>query len=62
MTREKGLGIAVLPTSVFFSIEYRSLKLLFDESRSDAILKKVEGSYGVHLRNKMSSEEKIIVE
>ena len=60
-TREKSLGIAVLPRSVFFSIDYRSWKLFFDESQSDEILKKLEGSYGVHLWNKMSSEEKIIV-
>jgi lactosylceramide 4-alpha-galactosyltransferase len=46
---------------VFFSIDYRSWKLFFDESRRDEVLKKVEGSYGVHLRNKMSSQEKIIV-
>jgi len=60
-TREKCSGIAVLPPSVFFSIDYRSWKLSFNESQSDEILKKVEGSYGVHLWNKLSSEEKIIV-
>jgi len=61
-TREKCVGIAVLPPTVFFNIDYRSWKLFFDESRSDEVLKKVEGNYGVHLWNKMSSEEKIIVE
>jgi hypothetical protein len=60
-TREKCSGIAVLPPSVFFSIPYTSWKLFFDESRSDEVLKKVEGSYGVHIWNKLSSEKKIIV-
>ena len=41
-TREKGLGIAVLPASVFFSIDYRSLKVLFDEARSDEIVNGVK--------------------
>jgi lactosylceramide 4-alpha-galactosyltransferase len=60
-TREQCLGITVLPPSVFFSIDYKSWELLFDESRSDEILKKVEDSYGVHLWNKFSSQKKIIV-
>jgi hypothetical protein len=46
---------------VFYSIDYKSWKLFFDESQSDEVLKKVEGSYGVHVWNKMISEEKIIV-
>jgi lactosylceramide 4-alpha-galactosyltransferase len=46
---------------VFFSIDYRSWKLFFNESQSDEVLKKAEGSYGVHVWNKLSSEEKIIV-
>jgi lactosylceramide 4-alpha-galactosyltransferase len=60
-TREKCSGIAVLTPNVFFSINYMSWKLFFDESRSDEVLKKVEGSYGVHLWNNLSREEKIIV-
>jgi len=60
-TREKCVGIAVLPPTVFFNIDYRSWKLFFDESRNDEVLKKVERSYGVHIWNVMSSEEKIIV-
>jgi lactosylceramide 4-alpha-galactosyltransferase len=46
---------------MFFRIFYPSWKLFFDESRSDEVLKKVEGSYGVHFWNKTSSQEKIIV-
>ena len=61
MTRENCSGISVLSPSVFYRIPYWSWKLFFDESQSDEFLKKVEGSYGVHLWNKMSSEEKIIV-
>ena len=60
-TRENFSGIAVLPPSVFFRINYKSWELLFDESRSDEGLKMVEGSYGVHIWNKMSSQEKITV-
>ena len=60
-TREKCSGIAVLPPRVFFSVPYWSWKLFFNESQSDEVLKKVEGSYGVHVWNKLSSEEKIIV-
>ena len=60
-TREKCSGIAVLPTSVFYSIYYPSCRLFFDAFRSDEVLKKVEGSYGVHVWNKLSSEEKITV-
>jgi lactosylceramide 4-alpha-galactosyltransferase len=60
-TRENCSGIAVLPPSVFFSIDYRTWNLFFDESRSGEFLKKVEESYGVHLWNQMSSQEKIIV-
>jgi lactosylceramide 4-alpha-galactosyltransferase len=58
---EKCSGIAVLPEIVFLSIDYRSWDLFIDESRSDEVLKKVEGSYGVHLWNQMRSQEKIIV-
>jgi Na+-transporting NADH:ubiquinone oxidoreductase subunit NqrD len=47
-TGEKCSGIAVLTPSVFFSINYMSWKLFFNESQSDEFLKKVEGSYGVH--------------
>jgi len=61
MTREKCSGIAVLPPSVFYSIPFTSWKLFFNESRSDEVLKKVDGSYGVHVWNKMSSQEKVIV-
>jgi lactosylceramide 4-alpha-galactosyltransferase len=46
---------------VFFIIDYKSWKLFFDESRSNEVLKKVEGSYDVHEWNKMSSQEKIIM-
>jgi lactosylceramide 4-alpha-galactosyltransferase len=60
-TREKCLGIAVLPPSVFFSIYYTSWKLFFNESRSDEVLMIVNGSYGVHVWNKLSSQEKIFV-
>jgi lactosylceramide 4-alpha-galactosyltransferase len=60
-TRENCSGIAFLPPSVFFSIDFGSWKLFFNESRSDEALKKVEGSYGVHLWNKFSSQEKIYV-
>ena len=59
--RENCSGIAVLPPSVFFSIDYRSWKPFFDESRNDEIFKKVDGSYGVQLLNKMSSQEKVTV-
>jgi lactosylceramide 4-alpha-galactosyltransferase len=61
MTREECSGIAVLPPSVFYSIDYKSWELFFDESRSDEFLKKVEGSNGVHLSNKFSSHKKITV-
>ena len=60
-TRDNCSGIAVLSRRVFFSIDYRSWKLFFDESRSDEFFKKVDGSYGVQLWNKMSSQEKITV-
>jgi lactosylceramide 4-alpha-galactosyltransferase len=46
---------------VFFSINYKSWKLFFDESQSDEFLKKVVGSYGVHVWNNLSREEKSIV-
>jgi lactosylceramide 4-alpha-galactosyltransferase len=61
VTREKCSGFAVLPKSVFYSIFHSSWRLLFDASRSDEVLKKVEGSYGVHVWNKLSSQEKITV-
>jgi lactosylceramide 4-alpha-galactosyltransferase len=60
-TRENCSGIAVLPPSVFYRIDWKSWRLLFNESRSDEFWKKVEESYGVHLWNNMSSQEKIIV-
>jgi len=60
-TRENYSSNAILPPSVFFRIDYRSWKSFFDESRGDEVLKKVEGSYGVHVWNKMSSQEKITV-
>jgi len=61
MTRKNFSGIAVLPPSVFFSTDYRSWKLFFNESRSDEVLKNVIGSYGVHVSKKMSSQEKIFL-
>jgi lactosylceramide 4-alpha-galactosyltransferase len=60
-TREECPDIAVIPPTVFFNIDYSSWELIFDESRSEEALKKVEESYGVHLWNKFSSEKKIIV-
>ena len=60
-TRKNCSGIAVLPPSVFYSIRYSSWELLFDEARSDEVVRKVDGSYGVHVWNKLSSEEKITV-
>jgi lactosylceramide 4-alpha-galactosyltransferase len=61
MTRKKCLGIAVLPPNAFYSIYYPSWRLFFNESRSDEVLKKVEGSYGVHVWNKFSSQKNITV-
>jgi hypothetical protein len=46
---------------VFYRIDYRSWKLFFEETRSDDELEKVEGIYGVHVWNKVRSQEKIIV-
>jgi hypothetical protein len=60
-TGQKCSDIAVLPPNVFYSIDNRSWELLFDESRNDEFLKKVDVSCGVHLWNKMGSQEKIIV-
>jgi lactosylceramide 4-alpha-galactosyltransferase len=62
MTRERCSAIAVLPPSVFFNIDYNSWKLFFDESRSNEVLKKVSRSYDAHLWNKMSSQEKFVLE
>jgi lactosylceramide 4-alpha-galactosyltransferase len=60
-TREECPDIAVIPPTVSFSTDYGSWELIFDESRSDEVLKTVEESYGVHLWKKFSSEKKIIV-
>jgi lactosylceramide 4-alpha-galactosyltransferase len=46
---------------VFYGIAYDCWRLFFDESLSKATLQRVEGSYGVHVWNRMSSEEKILV-
>jgi lactosylceramide 4-alpha-galactosyltransferase len=61
VTREQCGGFAVLPASVFYEITYPSWRLSFDESLSKATLQRVEGSYGVHVWNRMSSEGKITV-
>jgi lactosylceramide 4-alpha-galactosyltransferase len=61
MTREKCAGFAVLQPSVFYEISYPSWRLLFEESLNTETLKRVEGSYGVHMWNRMSSQEKITV-
>ncbi|XP_021938491.1 lactosylceramide 4-alpha-galactosyltransferase-like isoform X2 [Zootermopsis nevadensis] len=61
MTRKECLGFAVYPQNVFYTIPYQSWALLFDESRTSDTMKKVEGSYGVHVWNKMNSEKNIDV-
>jgi len=61
MTRENCAGIAVLPPSVFYRIDYNSWKIFFNESRGDEVLSMVEESCGVHVWNKMSSQENITV-
>jgi lactosylceramide 4-alpha-galactosyltransferase len=61
MTREQCAGFAVLQPSVFYEISYTDWRQLFVESLSSVTLKMVEGSYGVHMWNKMSSQEKITV-
>ena len=61
MTREQCAGFAVLQPSVFYEISYHYWRLLFEESLSNDTLKMVEGSYGVHVWNMMSSQEKITV-
>jgi lactosylceramide 4-alpha-galactosyltransferase len=61
MTREQCGGIAVLPPSTFYGINYECWRLFFDESLSKAALQKVEGSYGVHVWNRITSDQKILV-
>jgi lactosylceramide 4-alpha-galactosyltransferase len=61
MTSDKCGGFAVLKPSVFYEIPYPYWKQFFDESVSKGTLQKVEGSYGVHVWNKMSGGEKITV-
>jgi len=61
MTREKCAGFTVLQPSVFYEISYHSWRWFFYESLSNETLKRVEGSYGVHVWNKLSSQEKIAV-
>jgi lactosylceramide 4-alpha-galactosyltransferase len=61
MTREQCAGFAVLQPSVFYEISYPYWRMLFEESLSNETLKMVEGSYGVHVWNKMSSQKKITV-
>jgi lactosylceramide 4-alpha-galactosyltransferase len=46
---------------VFYAISYPFWTLLFDEAWSKATLKTVEGSFGVHMWNKMSSETTVTV-
>jgi lactosylceramide 4-alpha-galactosyltransferase len=61
MTRKECLGFIVLPQNVFYTIPYHSWREFFDESSSTGTMKMVEGSYGVHVWNKMSSQENITV-
>jgi hypothetical protein len=61
MTRQQCLGFAVLPQPVFYAIPYPAWRLLFDPGRSEEALQAVETSYGVHVWNKMSSQENVTV-
>lgn len=61
MTREQCAGFAVLQPSVFYEISYPYWKPLFEDSLSNVTLKMVEESYGVHVWNRMSSQEKTTV-
>lgn len=61
MTREKCASFSVLQPSVFYEISYPSWRWLFEESLSNVTLNRVEGSYGVHVWNKLSSQAKITV-
>jgi lactosylceramide 4-alpha-galactosyltransferase len=61
MTREQCTGFAVLQPNVLYEISYAYWRLLFEESLSNETLKMVEGSYGEHVWNRMSSQEKISV-
>jgi lactosylceramide 4-alpha-galactosyltransferase len=57
----KCLGFTVLPPSAFYTIPYGSWRAFFDVSRSNDTMKAVDGSYGAHVWNKMSSQEPITV-
>lgn len=61
MTRQECLGFAVLPQQVFYVIPYPAWRLLFNPSQSKETMKKVADSYGVHVWNKMSSQENVSV-
>lgn len=61
MTGLQCLGFRVLPQGVFYVIPYPAWRLLFDPSRSKDAMRRVEGSYGVHMWNKMSNRENVTV-
>jgi len=47
---------------VVFRIDYRFWKIFFNGSRKYQVLKRLEGSYRVHLWKKKSSQEDITVD
>jgi hypothetical protein len=61
MTRQECLGFTVLPQQVFYVITYPAWRLLFNPSQSKEAMEKVVDSYGVHVWNKMSSQENVTV-
>jgi lactosylceramide 4-alpha-galactosyltransferase len=61
MTRQQCLGFTVLPQPVFYAIPYTAWRLLFNPRQSSEAMRKVEASYGVHVWNKMSSQENVTV-
>jgi len=61
-TRKNCSCFAGSSTRVVFRIDYRFWKIFFNGSRKYQVLKRLEGSYRVHLWKKKSSQEDITVD
>ncbi|XP_069685761.1 lactosylceramide 4-alpha-galactosyltransferase-like [Periplaneta americana] len=61
LSTEKCKGFHILSDKEFFPIPYQSWQLFFNETTSSDTMTKIQDSFGVHLWNKLSKDEAVVV-
>uniref|UniRef100_T1JBS3 Alpha 1,4-glycosyltransferase domain-containing protein n=1 Tax=Strigamia maritima TaxID=126957 RepID=T1JBS3_STRMM len=56
VTRERCIGVTVLPSTAFYAVKWQEWKDFFNVSKTKETMKKLEDSYLIHVWNKHSSK------